>query len=188
MIRAIIGIMAFVGAAAAIPLAGFGILPVLRRRTRAGATRAWSRNSRPACRRSGGSPRPLRTDGRGEGRTDGLARAEAGRKHSCLCACLPPSRLRVPLVPCEKRFKCPCHASVFDIDGNVLAGPAPRPLDGLETRVEDGRVFVKFQLFQVGTATRSLHSETRPIRAGKRRMTVRAQRSHYDEGNDRLAG
>jgi len=56
--------------------------------------------------------------------------------------------------PAEKRFKCPCHASVFDIDGNVLAGPAPRPLDGLETRVEDGRVFVKFQLFQVGTATK----------------------------------
>jgi menaquinol-cytochrome c reductase iron-sulfur subunit len=26
-------------------------------------------------------------------------------------------------------FKCPCHASAFGLDGKVLAGPAPRPLD-----------------------------------------------------------
>jgi Rieske Fe-S protein len=45
--------------------------------------------------------------------------------------------------------------SIFDIDGKVLAGPAPRALDALETKVEDGRVLVRFQIFQVGTSTKS---------------------------------
>jgi cytochrome b6-f complex iron-sulfur subunit len=35
----------------------------------------------------------------------------------------------VPWVEKEKRFACPCHASAFDITGNVISPPAPRPLD-----------------------------------------------------------
>lgn len=50
----------------------------------------------------------------------------------------------------EKKFKCPCHGSVFALDGTVLAGPAPRPLDTLPSKVEDGRVMVKFMAFQEG--------------------------------------
>ncbi len=34
----------------------------------------------------------------------------------------------VPWVDAEKRFHCPCHGSIFDEKGEVLAGPAPRPL------------------------------------------------------------
>ncbi|UCD59022.1 MAG: Rieske 2Fe-2S domain-containing protein [Candidatus Hydrogenedentota bacterium] len=29
----------------------------------------------------------------------------------------------------EKKFTCPCHASAFDIRGNVISAPAPRALD-----------------------------------------------------------
>jgi cytochrome b6-f complex iron-sulfur subunit len=35
----------------------------------------------------------------------------------------------VPWVEKENRFACPCHASAFDITGNVISPPAPRPLD-----------------------------------------------------------
>lgn len=37
-------------------------------------------------------------------------------------------------------FVCPCHTSVFSIDGKVLSGPAPRPLDRYSTKVEGGKL------------------------------------------------
>ena len=30
--------------------------------------------------------------------------------------------------PAESRFRCPCHGSNYTIAGDVIAGPAPRPL------------------------------------------------------------
>lgn len=47
-------------------------------------------------------------------------------------------------------FKCPCHASAYTVDGEVVSGPAPRPLDRLPVEVRQGRVFVKWQQFKVG--------------------------------------
>lgn len=37
-------------------------------------------------------------------------------------------------------FVCPCHTSVFSIDGKVLSGPAPRPLDQYLTKIEAGKL------------------------------------------------
>jgi menaquinol-cytochrome c reductase iron-sulfur subunit len=37
-------------------------------------------------------------------------------------------------------FICPCHTSVFSIDGKVISGPAPRPLDRYQTKIEAGRL------------------------------------------------
>jgi len=37
-------------------------------------------------------------------------------------------------------FICPCHTSSFSIDGKVLGGPAPRPLDRYMTMIENGRL------------------------------------------------
>lgn len=38
---------------------------------------------------------------------------------------------------------CPCHGSVFDINGNVLDGPAPRPLEFYRVHLApDGRLQV----------------------------------------------
>ena len=48
----------------------------------------------------------------------------------------------VPWVAAEDRFVCPCHASSFDITGNVLSPPAPRPLDIFPVRIENAIVKV----------------------------------------------
>jgi menaquinol-cytochrome c reductase iron-sulfur subunit len=52
--------------------------------------------------------------------------------------------------PGTKEFACPCHGSIYSIDGKVLGGPAPRPLDTLPTRLEKGELFVEWEEFKVG--------------------------------------
>ena len=42
----------------------------------------------------------------------------------------------------QKLFACPCHTSSFGVDGKVLGGPAPRPLDRLVSKVESGRLLI----------------------------------------------
>jgi cytochrome b6-f complex iron-sulfur subunit len=48
----------------------------------------------------------------------------------------------VPWDEASGRFACPCHASAFDLRGDVLAPPAPRPLDLFPVRIENGIVKV----------------------------------------------
>lgn len=50
----------------------------------------------------------------------------------------------------ERLFKCPCHGSVFDVKGAVVAGPAPRPLDILPSKIEAGRLWVQYKEFKSG--------------------------------------
>ena len=61
----------------------------------------------------------------------------------------------------EVLFYCPCHGDVFFLDGERVMpenSKSARSLDSLEARVdESGRVFVKFQNFQLGT------SEKKPV-------------------------
>lgn len=47
-------------------------------------------------------------------------------------------------------FTCPCHGSVFDREGNVRAGPAPRALDVLPAKIENGRLLVMYKEFKTG--------------------------------------
>jgi cytochrome b6-f complex iron-sulfur subunit len=42
----------------------------------------------------------------------------------------------VPWVEKEKKFICPCHASAFDIRGDVVSPPAPRAMDAFPVRIE----------------------------------------------------
>ena len=48
----------------------------------------------------------------------------------------------VPWIEEDQRFACPCHASVFDITGDVLSPPADRALDMYAVRIENGIVKV----------------------------------------------
>ena len=52
--------------------------------------------------------------------------------------------------PGTKEFVCPCHGSIYSIDGKILGGPAPRPLDTLPVRLERGDLFVEWEQFKVG--------------------------------------
>jgi menaquinol-cytochrome c reductase iron-sulfur subunit len=44
--------------------------------------------------------------------------------------------------PQARVFACPCHGSRFAMDGRVLGGPAPRPLDRYQVRVTGARVWL----------------------------------------------
>jgi cytochrome b6-f complex iron-sulfur subunit len=48
----------------------------------------------------------------------------------------------VPWNPAEGRFVCPCHASAFEANGQVINPPAPRPLDRFAVTIVDGIVRV----------------------------------------------
>jgi cytochrome b6-f complex iron-sulfur subunit len=53
---------------------------------------------------------------------------------SCKCTHL---GCTVPWVEKEKKFICPCHASTFDMKGDVINGPAGRPLDLFPMTIEN---------------------------------------------------
>lgn len=42
----------------------------------------------------------------------------------------------------RKMLFCPCHAARFDLDGRVLGGPAPAPLEIYPVTVADGKAVV----------------------------------------------
>jgi menaquinol-cytochrome c reductase iron-sulfur subunit len=42
----------------------------------------------------------------------------------------------------RNEFLCPCHNSLFSMDGKVLSGPAPRPLDRYETKIEGAELLI----------------------------------------------
>ena len=39
-------------------------------------------------------------------------------------------------------FICPCHAGIFDLEGNVVSGPPPRPLQKFAVRVDGDNIVI----------------------------------------------
>jgi menaquinol-cytochrome c reductase iron-sulfur subunit len=145
------GISAAIGFGLAIPLAGYVISPAFRRRERPWVD-VGSVNDLPV-----GEPRQLehvttQRDGWLESKSHkavwGIKQADGQvTVFSPIC----------PHLGCgyrwdesDRKFKCPCHRSVYDVSGRVLGGPAPRPLDVLPAKVENGRLYVIYKEFKAG--------------------------------------
>src|ERR1700722_12065492 len=42
----------------------------------------------------------------------------------------------------KSEFVCPCHTTLFSIDGKVISGPAPRPLDRYDTKIDGTKLML----------------------------------------------
>jgi menaquinol-cytochrome c reductase iron-sulfur subunit len=56
--------------------------------------------------------------------------------------------------PEKQGYFCPCHNSLFAVDGKIAdpKSPSPRGLDALRTEIKGNEVWVEFQNFRTGTA------------------------------------
>jgi len=146
---------AVIGGALGLPLAGYTILPALRKRPEtwidAGAVTALP----------SGEPREFRIY---EKVRDGWLKTTVSKSvwavkqasgdvvvYSGLC----------PHLGCgfrwnreKQQFQCPCHTAAFGLDGRVLGGPPPRPLDTLQSKIEEGRLLVIYKEFKAGSAAK----------------------------------
>ena len=54
----------------------------------------------------------------------------------------------VPWNEAKQEFICPCHVAVFAMDGTKISGPAPRSMDDLESKIDNGMLKVRYQYFR----------------------------------------
>lgn len=152
MRRAIAAIVGLIGVSLIGPLVGYVVSPALRRREGAQLS-----NIGTAVDLSVGQPREMSTvvsfkDGWMETKT--TRSVWAVKKESGEVIVYNPHCTHLGCAygwnSGEKLFKCPCHGGVYDIDGKVLAGPPPRPLDRMEYQLEEGNLLVQYQDFRAG--------------------------------------
>ncbi len=155
MVRTIIAIFAFIGASLAAALGGFGIIPALQKREP-----GWS-DAGTVADLVAGQPQERRFtelvksgwQSEKQERTIWIVKKSDDNVVAFSSSC---THLGCGYrwVEVQQRFACPCHGSFFDINGTVLAGPAPRPLDTLPARVENNRLLVQYEVFQLGSAAK----------------------------------
>jgi Rieske Fe-S protein len=51
---------------------------------------------------------------------------------------------RVSWHPDIEHYVSPCHNGHFDVVGNVVSGPPPRPLDEFTTKIENGNLYIQY--------------------------------------------
>ena len=62
----------------------------------------------------------------------------------------------VPWKKERNQFVCPCHGGTFLPDGTRVSGPSLRGMDALDTSVQDGQLFVRFQYFRQLVSSREV--------------------------------
>lgn len=83
-----------------------------------------------------------------------LRRTTDGKLEALNVTC-PHAGCFVDFKPDEGKFLCPCHNSLFAMDGKIASpgSPAARPLDSLEVELRNEKeIWVKFQNFEAGKA------------------------------------
>lgn len=78
-----------------------------------------------------------------EGREFLIVRRDATHFHALARACTHSEVCLVDWDPKRRQLVCPCHRGIFDLNGNVVAGPPPRPLERRDVVVRDGAVWVR---------------------------------------------
>jgi cytochrome b6-f complex iron-sulfur subunit len=48
----------------------------------------------------------------------------------------------VKYYPEKQLFICPCHAGTYNLEGDVVSGPPPRPLPRFAVKVQDGNLVI----------------------------------------------
>jgi menaquinol-cytochrome c reductase iron-sulfur subunit len=82
-----------------------------------------------------------------------LRRTKGETSPGCLTATCPHAGCFVNYDDASNTFKCPCHNSEFQVDGQVIEpSPSPRSMDALECKIQHDEVLVKFQNFYTGTS------------------------------------
>jgi menaquinol-cytochrome c reductase iron-sulfur subunit len=79
-----------------------------------------------------------------------LRRTAANEKPIAFTVICPHLGCSVDYSPSSDCFKCPCHNSVFDVNGTVKSGPPPRGMDTLEVEARADEIWVNFQRFKAG--------------------------------------
>jgi Rieske Fe-S protein len=68
--------------------------------------------------------------------------SEDGREYIALSNVCTHLGCRIRWIDEQDEFFCPCHNAIFDKQGNVVAGPPPRPLDRFQVKVENDQLYV----------------------------------------------
>lgn len=158
VVRALSVIGGAIAAAIAIPVVGFGSAPGWRART---PVRFLSTSVVPTLRSSAwtsvgkladfevGVPRYVKVD---RPVVDGWVEANAPvgvhvvRKSDADVTVFDPhcTHLGCPLAwsAGSESFVCPCHGGSFNLAGEVISGPPPRPMIRYETRIQGGEILI----------------------------------------------
>jgi Rieske Fe-S protein len=78
-----------------------------------------------------------------QGRPVLLIHGEASRYHAVSAICTHMNVCQVEWDASRKLLMCPCHGGAFDVYGNVVQGPPPRPLRTFEVEVQGEHIFIR---------------------------------------------
>jgi Rieske Fe-S protein len=82
-----------------------------------------------------------------------IERSSAGQMTAFNATC-PHAGCLIGYLGGEKIFKCPCHDSRFELNGDRIdpeTCPSPRNMDSLKCEIKDDSIWVYFENFQVAT-------------------------------------